>query len=336
MASFILKRLLTVIPSLIGLLALAFVMIRVLPADPAVALAGDQATPQMIAQIREAYGFDRPLLEQFWLYLGRVAHFDFGVSIYSQREVALDMVDRLPATLELTFASLLVSVAVGIPLGVIAATHHNRWPDFVIRIGTVAGIGIASFWFAIMLQLLFTMELDWLPLSGRLSNELTPPPFVTGLYLIDALIAFDFEAWTDALRHLAMPTMTLAVAGITTIARFTRAGMLEVLQKDFITYERAAGYPARRVVWIYALRASIGNAVTQIGLLFGALIAGSIIVETIFVWPGIGTYVAQAIFAADYKPMLAVTLLVGLVYALVNIGVDILLAFLDPRVRAQG
>jgi peptide/nickel transport system permease protein len=332
---FILRRVLSAIPSLFGLMVVTFLLIRMVPADPAAALAGDNATPQQIAAIRHQYGFDRPVYEQLLLYIDQVFHFNFGESQYSHRPVGLDIRQRLPATLELTFAALVIAIVIGIPLGVIAGVNHNRWPDFVLRLFSITGIAIAAFWFAIMLQLLFSMQLDWLPLRGRTSAGAVLPPEITGSLLIDSLIAGRLGVFWDALRHLIMPAMTLSLGALATIARFTRAGVLDTMQKDFVLYERAVGYPRRRLIWIYVLRNSVIAAVTQIGLLFGALIAGAVVVESIFDWPGIGDYAVQAILTADYKVMLAVTLLVGVVYTLVNILTDLVHGLLDPRLWEQ-
>jgi len=335
MLRFILRRVLSAIPSLFGLMIVTFLLIRMVPADPAAALAGDNATPQQIAEIRHQYGFDRPVYQQLLLYFGQVFRFDFGESEYSHRPVGLDIRQRLPATLELTFAALFVAIVVGIPLGVVAGVNHNRWPDFVLRLFSITGIALAAFWVAIMLQLLFSMQLDWLPLRGRTGAGAVLPPEITGSLLIDSLIAGRFDTFWDALRHLVMPAVTLALGPLATIARFTRAGVLETMQKDFVLYERAVGYPRRRLIWIYVLRNSVIAAVTQIGLLFGALIAGAVVVESIFDWPGIGDYAVQAILTADYKVMLAVTLLIGVVYTAVNILTDLVHGLLDPRLWEQ-
>ena len=335
MLRFILRRVLTAIPSLLGLLIITFLLIRVVPGDPAAALAGDNATPQQIAAIRHQYGFDRPIAEQLLLYLGQVARFDFGESQYSHRPVGLDLRQRLPATLELTFAALLLGTGLGVPLGVIAAVHHNRWPDFILRVVSVAGVAVAAFWFAITLQLIFAMNLEWLPLRGELSSGVVPPDAVTGSLIIDALIAGQWSTAADALRHLVLPAVTLSVGALATITRFTRAGMLETMQKDFVLYERAVGYPHRRLIWVYALRNSVIAAVTQIGLLFGALIGGAVVVEAIYDWPGVGNYLVSAILTADYKVMLAATLLIGVVYTLVNILTDLVHGWLDPRLWEQ-
>jgi peptide/nickel transport system permease protein len=335
MLRFILRRVLSAIPSLLGLMIVTFLLIRAVPADPAAALAGDNATPQQIAEIRHQYGFDRPIYEQLVLYFGQVIRFDFGESEYSHRPVGLDIKQRLPATLELTFAALILAIAIGIPLGVIAGVNHNRWPDYVLRLFTITGVAIAAFWFAIMLQLLFSMQLDWLPLRGRTSTGAVLPAEITGSLLVDSLIAGKLGVFWDALRHLIMPAVTLSLGALATIARFTRAGVLETMQKDFVLYERAVGYPRRRLIWIYMLRNSVIAAVTQIGLLFGALIAGAVVVESIFDWPGIGNYAVQAILTADYKVMLAVTLLIGVVYTVVNILTDLVHGLLDPRLWEQ-
>ena len=335
MLGFMFRRLLLVIPSLLGLLIFTFFLIRMVPADPAAALAGENATPAQVAEIRRQYGLDQPLYIQFAVYLGQVARLEFGESAYSRRPVVLDIKERLPATLELTLSSLLFATLLGIPLGTVAAVYHNRWPDMLLRILSVGGIAVAAFWFAIELQLLFAMRLDWLPLRGRLSPGLTPPPTLTGFYLLDGLVTGRWDAFGNALSHLILPAFTLSLGGLATITRFTRAGVLETLQKDFVTYERAQGFPQRVLIWKFVLRNSVVAAITQIGLLFGGLVAGAVVVETIFDWPGIGFYTVQAILTADYKVMLAVTLLIGVIYALVNIIVDVVHGLIDPRLREE-
>jgi peptide/nickel transport system permease protein len=332
---FLLRRALHAVPTLFGLLIVTFLLIRIVPADPAAALAGDNATPQQIENIRHQYGFDRPILEQLVLYLGQVLRFNFGESQYSHRPVGMDIRQRLPATLELTAAALLIATGLGIPLGVIAGVYHNRWPDFLLRVISITGVAVAAFWFAIMLQLLFAMQLEWLPLRGRLGDGIVPSPDLTGSLILDSLLAGRWDVLWDALRHLVLPAVTLSLGGLATITRFTRAGVIETMQKDFVLYERAVGYPRRRLIWIYVLRNSVTAAVTQIGLLFGALIAGAVVVEAIFDWPGIGNYAVLAILTADYKVMLAVTLLIGVIYTVVNILTDLVHGLLDPRLWEQ-
>jgi peptide/nickel transport system permease protein len=335
MLRFAIRRILLVVPALFGLLILTFVLVRIVPSDPSAALAGENATAEQIETIRTQYGFDRPLYEQFLIYLGQVLRGDLGSSVYSNRPVAGDIAQRLPATLELTLAALLLAAGIGIPLGVLAAVSHNTALDHVLRVFTVGGLAIAAFWLAIMLQLLFSMELDWLPLRGRLGVAVDAPPDITGFYLIDSLLSGELGTFWDALRHIALPAITLSFGAMATITRFTRSGVLETLQSDFVLYETAVGYPRWVIIGFYVLRNSLVATVTQIGLLFGALISGAIVIEAIFDWPGIGSYAVQAIFNADYKAILAVTLLVGVIYALVNILVDLVHGWIDPRVAEQ-
>ncbi len=333
---FVLRRALLAIPSLFGLLVITFVMIHVSPADPATTLAGDNATVAQIARIRQQYGLDQPLPVQFVRYLADVARLDFGDSQYSGRPVAADLLARLPATLELTLVALVIAAGVGVPLGTVAAVHRNRWPDIVLRVLAVGGVAVATFWLAIMLQLLFAMQLDWLPLRGRVSDGLSVPGGPTGLLLIDSLLHGRLDVFADAAAHLALPAATLALGGIATIARFTRAGVIDTMGRDFVQYARATGTPRSRLIWIYVLRNSVLAAVTQIGLLFGGLIAGAVVVESIFDWPGIGNYTVQAILTADSKVLLATTLLIGALYAVINILTDLAHGLIDPRLRERG
>jgi peptide/nickel transport system permease protein len=328
---FILRRCALAIPSLFGLLVLTFLMIRLVPSDPAVIMAGDAATPQQIQQIRHQYGLDRPIWQQFLTYTSKAARLDFGESAFSHRPVALDIAQRLPATLELTFAAMALSILLGVPLGVFAALRYNQWPDFALRILSVTGVAVAAFWVAIMLQLLFAMQLGWLPLRGELSVSIPPPVRLTGFLLIDSLLTGRFDAFSDGLAHLVLPAVTLALGGMASIVRFTRAGVLDTLQQDFVTYERAMGYRRTRLIWRYVLRNSVTATITQIGLLFGGLIAGGVVVEAIYDWPGIGSYTVNAILTGDHQVMLAVTLMIGVVYAAINIVTDVVHGLVDPR-----
>ncbi|WP_191085803.1 ABC transporter permease [Roseococcus microcysteis] len=335
MALYILRRIALSIPALLGLILLTFVLSRVVPGDPAATLAGDAATPAQIAQIRAQYGLDRPILEQAVIHVRQVLSGDLGNSIFSGRPVAEEIWQRLPATLELTFVALFLATLLGIGLGLVAALDHNGPLDHLVRVVSVGGLAIASFWLAIMLQLQFSMEWNLLPLRGRLDVALGQVPRLTGFMLVDTLAIGRFDLFLDALRHLALPAFTLALPGLATIARFTRSGVLEVLQKDYVLYARAAGYGRFRLAAIYVLRNAVTVTVTQVGLLFGALVSGAVAVEAVFDWPGLGTYAVQAILSADYKALLAVTLVIGVVYAVVNVAVDVAQAIIDPRVADQ-
>lgn len=335
MTRYILRRVALALPALLGLVLLTFVLSRVIPGDPAATLAGDAATPAQLADIRARYGLDRPLLEQAVVHMRQVLSGDLGNSIFSGRPVSEDILRRLPATLELTFVALILATVLGVPLGLLAALNHNGPLDQLVRLLSVGGLAVASFWLAIMLQLQFSMEWDLLPLRGRMDVPLGLPPRLTGFLLIDSLLAGRLDMFRDAARHLVLPAITLALPGLATIARFTRSGVLEVLQKDYVLYARAAGYGRFRLAAIYVLRNAITVTVTQIGLLFGALISGAVAIEAVFDWPGLGTYAVQAILSADYKALLAVTLVVGVVYAVVNVAVDVAQALIDPRVALE-
>jgi peptide/nickel transport system permease protein len=335
MLAYIARRVALALPALFGLVVLTFILSRVIPGDPAATLAGDSATPAQLADIRARYGLDRPLMEQAWVHMRQVLSGDLGNSIFSGRPVSEDIARRLPATLELTFVALFLATALGIPLGLLAAMNHNGPIDHLVRVLSVGGLAMASFWLAIMLQLQFSMEWDLLPLRGRMDVPLGLPPRVTGFMLMDSLLAGRGDMFVDAARHLVLPAVTLALPGLATIARFTRSGVLEALQKDYVLYARAAGYGRFRLATIYVLRNAVTVTVTQIGLLFGALISGAVAIEAVFDWPGLGTYAVQAILSADYKALLAVTLVVGVVYAVVNVLVDVAQALIDPRVALQ-
>lgn len=335
MLRYLVKRLLTIIPSMLGLLVLSFALLQLIPGDPAAAIAGDGATPEMIEQIRERYGFNDPIHIRFLQYLQQVAMLDFGNSFFTQRPVASDLLQRLPATVELILVSLFIATVGGVALGTISAINHNSLLDQLIRIVTVAGLALAAFWVGIMLQLWLSMDLGLFPLRGRLSVATRPPPFVTGLYLFDSLISGRFSTFLESLRYIALPAVTLALGPLATIARFTRATVLETMQMEFVAYETAVGYSRRRIVWTYVLRNSLSTTVTQLGLLFGSLLSGAVAVEAIFNWPGIGSYTVQAIFTSDFNAIIAVILLTGFIYLLVNILVDLVHAWIDPRVAEQ-
>lgn len=251
----VLRRLAWFLPTVLGLLAVTFFISRVIPADPVALIAGDTATPAQVEALRRELGFDRPLPVQFVDYVGRLARGDMGTSLYTTRPIAEDLASRLPATLELTLVAMVVSVLLGIPLGVVSAVWRNSLLDHALRVITVSGLAIASFWLGIMLQLLFAMRLGWTPLNGRLAGF--PPPGITGLFLVDAVLTLDWATFWAALAHLALPAATLAFPALATLVRFTRAGVLDVMQSNFVLYERAMGLPRSVIVWKYIDRKSV-------------------------------------------------------------------------------
>ena len=328
-----LHRLAWFVPTLLGLLTVTFVISRVIPGDPVALVAGDTATPAQVEALRRQLGFDRPLPVQFVSYVGRLLRGDMGTSLYTTRPISDDLASRLPATIELTLVAMAFSVVVGIPLGVVSALWRNSALDHALRVITVSGLAIASFWLGIMLQLLFAMRLGWMPLNGRLQGF--PPRGVTGLFVVDAVLAWDGAALGAALAHLALPTATLAFPALATLVRFTRAGVLDVMQSNSVLYERAMGLPRSVIVWKYILRSALTSTVTQIGLLFGILLAGAVVTETVFDWPGIGTYAVNSIMRSDYNGVMGFTVWAGAIFMVVNLVVDIVQTFIDPRVRAS-
>jgi len=328
----VLKRLAWLAPTLAGLVAIVFFISRVIPADPVALVAGETASRAQIELLRQKLGLDQPLLVQLAQYYKQLLSGDIATSLFTTRPVWEDLSARLPATIELTVAAMLVSVVLGIPLGVIAALHRNSFIDHLLRIVTVAGLAVASFWLALLLQLLFAMDLRWLPLQARITGF--PPPSITGFYVIDALIDGNFARVGNVLAHLTLPALTLAFPALATVVRFTRAGVLETLQRSFVTYQRAMGIPAGLIVWKYVLRNSLISTVTQIGLLFGILLAGAVVIETVFQWRGIGAYAFEAILQSDYAAVMGFTVYAGVVFGIVNLIVDVGHAMLDPRETA--
>jgi ABC-type dipeptide/oligopeptide/nickel transport system permease component len=326
---YILKRILYFVPTLLGLLILVFLVSRVIPADPAALVAGEMATAEQIKAIRHELGFDQPLYVQLGFYLKQLARGDLGKSLYSGRRVSRDLIERFPATLELTLVAMLISIFVGMPLGIVSALKRNSLIDHVLRGFTVSGLAIASFWLGIMLQLLISMWLGLTPLGARIG--VSGPSSITGLYILDSLLTLNGTALLSSILHIALPSITLAFSALATITRFIRSGVLDVIQKDFILYERAMGLPPKLIIRKYLLRNAVISTITQIGLLFGLLLAGAVVIETVFDWPGLGLYAYQSIILSDYQAILGVTLLAGFVYVSVNLIVDLVLTLMDPR-----
>lgn len=325
----ILNRFFWFFPTVLGLMVITFTISHVIPADPVAFVAGDNATNEQIEALRQQLGLDQPIHIQLYRYVLGVVQGDFGTSLYTLRPISEDLLNRIPATLELTIVAVLVSVVIGIPLGVISAIRRNSWLDHILRIITVSGLAIASFWLAILFQLLFAMELGWTPLQGRVEGW--GPDIVTNFYIVDALLMWDFEVMDDVISHLILPVVTLAFPAMATIVRFTRAGVLEAINSNYVMYEEAMGFPRRIIVWKYVLRNALIGTVTQIGLIFGILIAGAVVVEAVFDWPGLGLYAVQSILQSDYNAIMGFTVVSGIAFIIVNLAVDITHGFIDPR-----
>lgn len=327
----IVRRLVWVPATLIGLVVLVFAISHVMPSDPVRILAGENATAAQLAALRHEYGFDRPLPVQLLRYLEAVVHGNMGKSLYTQTSVAAEIWRRLPATMELAIYAMIVAVVLGVPLGVAAALRRNSWFDHALRVITVSGLAIAAFWFAILLQLLFSMWLSLTPVQGRIA-DFGPDP-VTGFYTIDAALTGDWSTEWDVLRHLVLPVITLAFPAMATIVRFTRAGVIGTLGSFFVDYQRAMGVPWRITVWRYVLRSALTGTLTQIGLVFGNLLAGAVVVEAVFDWPGLGQFAVNSILQSDYNAILGFTIYVGVMFVAVNLLIDLGQVLLDPRGR---
>jgi peptide/nickel transport system permease protein len=326
------RRLLLAVPVLIGVSFLVFAWTRALPGGPAQALLGERATPEAVAAVERSYGLDRPLLVQYGRYLERVLTGDFGVSVSTQRPVVDELRERFPATLELALAAMLFAVAVGIPLGVIAAKHVRGPLDHASLLGSLIGISMPVFFLALLLKWAFAVRLGWLPSIGRLDVR-TDLDRRTNLFVVDSLISGNFAALWDAIRHLILPAIALGTIPLAIITRITRSAVLDVMQEDHVRTARAKGLAPRLVDRRHVLRNALLPVVTVVGLQTGLLLSGAILTETVFAWGGIGTWVYDAVGARDYAVLQGGILFVVVVFVVVNLLVDVAYSVVDPRIR---
>ena len=332
----VLRRLAQSIPVIFGVIVITFVLTRALPGDPAVYFAGPAADAKSIAQIREALGLDRSLPEQFAIYLGDLAQGDLGQSLATGQPVMSDLLSRLPASLELTLAALLISTLVAIPLGILAALNPGTLIDHTCRLLVTTGVSLPTFFTGLALIFFFYYLLGWSPSPiGRLDFAYIPPPQVTGFYTIDALLAGDLETARAALAQLALPAITLALFTLAPLARMTRASMLQALSSEYIRTARAAGLPARKVIGTYALRNAILPVITTLGMVFSFTLGANVLVEKVFAWPGIGSYAVEALVVSDYAAVQGFVLSMAILFVLLNLLVDIAYTLIDPRVRME-
>jgi peptide/nickel transport system permease protein len=330
---FLLRRIVGIAAVMVGVSVITFAISHVVPADPAVAALGDHATDAQIAAFRAEYHLDRPLPEQYAIYVVGLAHGDLGKSIRTRRAVADDLADSFPATLELSFAALLISLVVGVPAGIWSALYRGRIPDVIVRIAALAGGSLPVFWLGLIVIGLFYYQLGWFPGGGRLDTFVAPPPTRTGLYVVDSVVALDLEALRSSLIHLVLPSVTLGYFSTAVIARMTRSSMLEVLGQDYMRTARAKGLAERLIVVRHGLRNALIPTVTVIGLTFGSLLSGAVLTETIFSWPGLGRYATASAISLDFPAVLGVTLLAAIVYPVANLAVDVAYYWLDPRIQ---
>ena len=333
MLSYIIRRLLFTFPVLIGLSLLTFTISHLIPGDPVMLVAGPQATREEIRALAQEYGLDQPLPAQFLKYITGLVHGDFGRSIMTRRQVADDLRLFFPATLELVLAAMLVAVVLGIPFGIISAVVRDRWPDNLIRVLSLASISLPRFFLALVLQILFGIIIGILPLGSRFPTLEAPPPNITGFLTLNAILAHNWDALGMTLRHMMLPAVALSLSPLATITRMMRASVLEVMQQDFVLTERALGLPSRLILFKYVLKNASISTLTVIGLYFGYLLSGSVLVEVVFDWPGIGLYATNSIISLDFQPIMGVTLLIGVTFVIVNLLIDLMYGLFDPRIR---
>ncbi len=350
MAQYFIRRLISVIPTLMGVTIIIFLLLRLIPGDPAIAMLGEHAAQENVERIREQLGLNRPLFldkealrqgdikgffdSQYIRYLGRLVQGDLGNSIHRRIAIADELKLRFPATIELALLSMLIAILVGVPVGITSAARRGSWLDSVSMVGSLIGVSMPIFWLGLMEIMLFAVFLHWFPSGGRL-NPTIEVKRMTNFFLIDCIITGNGEALVNALKHLVMPALALATIPTAIIARMTRSSTLDVLQEDYIRTARAKGLRESVVLFRHALKNAFLPVITIIGLQTGSLLAGAVLTETIFSWPGIGKWIYDAILGRDYPIVQSGTLLITFVIVLVNMLVDISYAFLDPRIRYE-
>lgn len=328
------KRLLLLIPTLVGLSILLFAWVRALPGGPASALLGERATPELVAQVNEAYGFDRPIYEQYFTYLGRLLSGDFGNSIQTNRPVLEEFANRFPATVELALVALIIAVAVGVPLGYLSAKYYGKALDHVSVVVSLLGVTIPVFFLAFILKWIFAVQLGWFPPDGRQNPRIDATHF-SGFYVLDGFLTGEIDAALDALVHLVLPGLALASIPLAIIARITRASVLQVYGADYVRTARAKGLVQGVIRDRYVLRNAMLPVVTTIGLQMGLLISGAVLTETVFNFAGIGQFLADAVFRRDFPVLQGFIIFIAIAYSLINLIVDVSYSLIDPRVRVQ-
>jgi len=335
MLRFILNKLALIVPTIIGITIASFAFIRLLPGDPILAMAGQHGIkPERYEILKKQYGFDLPIWEQYFKYVGGILQGDFGISVATKRPVITEFLTLFPATVELALFAMLLAVLLGIPAGIFSAIKRGTWLDQLVMGVALTGYSMPIFWWGLLLIIFFSGYLGWTPVSGRLDVSFFFPR-VTGFMLIDSLIAGKPDAFISAIRHLILPSIVLGTIPLAVIARQTRSAMLEVLGEDYVRTAKAKGLEPRRVIGLHAFRNALIPVVTTIGLQVGLLMAGAILTETIFSWPGIGKWMIDSISKRDYVSVQSGLLLIALIVMAVNLLVDVLYAVINPRIRVQ-
>jgi peptide/nickel transport system permease protein len=336
MIRFILRRMLLMVVVLLGISVMTFTLTHVVPGNPARLLAGQHATENEVQAVAKLYGLDQPVPTQFWLYMTGLLHGDLGMSLTNRRPVMDDLRQFLPASIELTLAAILLVLVIGLPVGLMAGVRRGKPSDHALRFLTVGGVSMPIFWLGIILQILFYKHLQLLPIGGRLGIIDIEPPQVTGFYLIDTLLDGDLQTFGSALVHLILPAATLAAGSVAVVSRMMRASVVEVLDADHVRTARAKGLSPGLVLRRHVFRNALIPTTTVVGLQIGALLAGNVLTEVVFNWPGIGLYAVNAIKNLDYPAIMGVTLVISVIYVFVNLAVDIAYVVLDPRISLSG
>lgn len=338
MLKYVLKRIALLIPTLIGVATLVFAMVALSPGDPARVMLGERANKEQLEKLRSELGLDRPLIEQYGIYMKNMAQFDFGESIKTGRKVSEEIKELYPATIELAFFAMLFATTLGIIIGVLSATRRNTWIDYTSMVGALFGVSMPVFWLALVLMMIFSVGLNWLPTGGRINIRYYFEA-ITNFYILDTFIYWirdgDPKFLISSLKHIVLPALALGTIPLAIIARVTRSSMLEVLKQDYVKTARSAGIKENRVVYRYALKNALLPVVTIIGLQFGLLLSGAILTETIFAWPGIGKWIYKAIEARDYPAVQGGVIVIATSFVLINLVVDILYSIVNPKIRLQ-
>jgi peptide/nickel transport system permease protein len=334
MTGFIIRRILIVIPTLLGVTIVIFSMLAITPGDPAELLMGERASQEALESMREYLGLKKPLYVQYGLFLKRVIRFDLGQTIWTREKVSKEISERFPATIELALAAMIISSLLGVALGIISATKQYSWFDYGSMLGSLIGVSMPVFWLGLMFMLLFSLTLGWFPMSGRLGVNIDLTR-ITNFYFLDAILTRNWAGLKDVLMHLALPALALSTIPLAIVARMTRSSMLEVLRQDYIKTARAKGLSETKIVLKHALRNGLIPVVTVVGLQFGILMGGAILTETVFAWPGVGKWLFDGVVKRDYMVIQGGTLLVATTFVIVNLVVDVLYAVINPRISVK-
>jgi len=334
MLAYIIRRIMIMIPTLLGVTIIVFLMLHATPGDPAELLMGERATEESLQQLRDHLGLNEPLYVQYGMFMGRLLKGDLGETIWTRQKVWTEVKQRFPATIELSLVALFISCFAGMILGIISATKQYSVFDYVSMVGALAGVSMPIFWLGLVFMLIFSLNLGWLPLSGRLSIGIDLD-IVTNFYILDAVITRNWPAFKDAIWHIIMPAVTLSTIPTAIVARMTRSAMLDVLRQDYIKTAKAKGLSQLAVIFKHALRNAMIPVITTIGLQFGVLLGGAILTETIFAWPGVGKWMYDAVMQRDYMVIQGGTLFIAGLFVIINLCVDVLYAVVNPRISIQ-